>query len=97
MSNKNWLVYLKSIEKFYLITRFPVNCLIKPNLCVIPATRASSDLFGGLQCFFPDSWQQTFGKQSNVLLHGFGWLSNICGGGGVHWRYPATASKAAKR
>lgn len=33
---------------------------------------ANSDRLGGLQCFLPASWQHTFGKQSNVLLHTFG-------------------------
>lgn len=45
---------------------------------------ANSDRFGGRQYFFPDSWQHTFGKQSNVLLHGFGCRSYAVGGGGVH-------------
>lgn len=68
-----------------------------PSLWVIPATRARSDRFGGRQCFLPDSWQQTFGKQSSVLLQGFGWLSKTGGGGGVHCRYPDTASNADKQ
>lgn len=52
--------------------------------CANPVTSASNDRLGGRQCFFPDSWQHMFGKQSNVLLHRFGNASNSDGGGGVH-------------
>lgn len=81
---------------FYLITKFSLHCLKIPtlNLCVTPVKSASKDLLGGRQCFLPSSWQHTFGKQSKVLLHAFGYWSNTFGGGGVHCRYPAIDSKA---
>lgn len=52
--------------------------------CAIPATKANKDRRGGRQCFLPDSWQQTFGKQSHVLLQLFGCKSYSGGGGAVH-------------
>lgn len=62
--------------------------------CAKVSRKANNDRFGGRQNFFPDSWQQTFGKQSNVLLHGSGCKSNAGGGAGVHCKYPDNASIA---
>lgn len=65
--------------------------------CAKVVRNAKSDRFGGRQCFFPSSWQQTFGKQSSVLLHGFGCKSYASGGAGVHCIYSANASIATTK
>lgn len=40
--------------------------------CANVVKKANNDRLGGRQYFLPASWQHTFGKQSSVLLHGFG-------------------------
>lgn len=62
-----------------------------------PVTKANSERRGGRQCFRPASWQQTFGKQSNVLLHVLGNWSKAGGGGGVHCKYCETDAMATKQ
>lgn len=62
--------------------------------CANVVRNANNERFGGRQNFFPDSWQQTFGKQSNVLLQGFGYKSYAGAGAGVHFKYDDNVSIA---
>lgn len=64
--------------------------------CANVVRNASNERFGGRQNFLPDSWQHTFGKQSNVVLHGFGNKSNTGAGAGVHCRYEDSVSIAVE-
>lgn len=54
------------------------------------------DFLGGRQYLFPDSKQHILGRQSSVLLHGFGCLSNAGGGAAVHWKYCENDSTAVE-